>query len=393
MSQALFLDILDRGLTDAQIRFEIEGRELVVGRGGGQEPEVTVRVINPRMFNRILAQGSLGLAESFMDGDFVIAGGTLPKLLEILLRNRLERKIKEGPWTAFRIALIRARDRMRGKAYSCQRHYDVGDELFDSFLDSTLTYSCGYVVDPDDDIETLQQNKLHRMCRKLRLQPGHRLLDIGCGFGGLLVFAAKHYGVSGTGVTVSHAHCNRAKAVVEREGLSDRLRIEFADYTEVKPQYDRVVSVGMMEHVPRHEYDRYFGKIAEVLTSAGIGLVQCIGVNAAKNEHDPFVQKYIFPWSNQPRLSEMVDGLECNGLAILDVENLIRHYVYTLRRWLDAYLANRDKLDPQRYDTAFKRMWEFYLSGGMASASAANTALYQVLFTKDYAAPMPLHRV
>jgi len=402
----LFLDILDRGVSDARIRFEIRGQDFVVGRapdkgpeGSGADPdapdipEVTVRVANPRVFNRALAAGSLGLGESFMAGDFTVDDGALDRLLEILLRNRLDRKIKERPWTAFRIALLRVADALRGKAHNVQRHYDLGDDLFEAFLDSTLTYSCGYATDPGDDLETLQRNKLERICRKLRLRPGDRLLDIGCGFGGLLVHAAKHHGVNATGVTLSRRHCARGQAVAAREGLSDRVRIEYADFNDVAPEFDRVVSVGMMEHVPRREYDRYFGRIAQVLTRDGLGLVHTIGANAVKNEHDPFIQKYIFPSSNQPRLSEMATGLERNGLAILDVENMIRHYGYTAKRWLENFRARRARLDPGRYDEAFQRMWEYYLSGAVAAARASNAALYQVLFARDYAAPMPLHRV
>jgi len=396
MSQELFLEILDHGVTDARIRFEVNGRDFVVGRspeGNGRDPEVTVRVANPRVFNRTLAAGSLGLGESFMAGDYTVDDGALGRFLEILLRNRLDKKIKKHPWTAIRIGLLRLADVLRGKAHNVQRHYDLGDDLFEAFLDSTLTYSCGYATDPGDDLETLQRNKLERICRKLRLRPGDRLLDIGCGFGGLLIHAAKHHGVTATGVTLSRRHCARGQAIAAREGLADRVRIEYADFNDVTPEYDRVVSVGMMEHVPRREYDRYFGKMAEVLTPDGLGLVHVIGANAARNEHDPFCQRYIFPASNQPRLSEMADRLERKGLAILDVENMIRHYGFTLARWLERFRAHRAQLDPERYDEVFQRMWEFYLSSAMAAAHASDAALYQVLFAKDYAAPMPLHRV
>jgi len=397
VSQGLFLEILDRGLADAAVRFEVNGSQFVVGKGAnngnGPHPDLTVRVNHPRFFTRALAEGSLGVGECWMDGDFTVEGGDLSQFLQILLRNRLDKKIKESPWTAVRVGLMRLADTFRGKAHNVQRHYDVGDDLFKSFLDSTLTYSCGYATDPGDDLEKLQQNKLDRICRKLRLRPGDRLLDIGCGFGGLLIHAAKNYGVVATGITISKRHCAHGKERAEQEGVGDRVKIEFADFNDVKPEFDRVVSVGMMEHVPRREYDRYFGKIAEVLTPDGVGLVHTIGANSVKNEHDPFIQKYIFPDSNQVRLSEIAGGLEKHGLAILDVENMIRHYGYTAARWLENFRANRARLDSKRYDESFQRMWEYYLSGAVAAARYSDAALYQVLFTKDYAAPVPLHRV
>lgn len=396
MSRGLFLDILDRGITDARIRFAVGGREHDVGRGAGgngNQPDVTVRVSNPRVFTRSLAAGSLGLAESFMAGDFVVDDDGLPKLIEILLRNRLDKKIHSRPLIALRILGMRFVDTFKGKAINVQRHYDLGDDLFEAFLDQTLTYSCGYALDPGDDLNTLQQNKLERICRKLRLRKGDRLLDIGCGFGGLLIHAAKHHSVTATGVTLSRRHCELGRQRVEREGLEDRVRIEYADFNDVKPEFDRVVSVGMMEHVPRREYGRYFGKIAEVLTPDGVGLVHTIGTNAPKNEHDPFSAKYVFPNANQPKLSEIAHGLEQKGLAILDVENMIRHYHYTAKGWLKNFRANRARLDSKRYDETFQRMWEFYLSAAVAAAKASDAALYQVLFTKDYTSPMPLHRV
>src|SRR6185436_13586213 len=397
MSQALFLDILDRGLSDAKVRFQVGGRDFIVGRGGngnGHDPDVTVRVANPRVFHRTLTEGSLGLGEAYMARDFDVEDDALPKLLEILLQNRLDKKLRLRPMVAARVDLMRLTDMfIRGKTHNVQRHYDLGDDLFEAFLDSTMTYSCGYATDPENDLETLQQNKLERICRKLRLRPGLRLLDIGCGFGGLLIHAAKHHGVIATGVTLSKRHCARGQENAARAGVSDKVKIEYADFNDVKPEFDRVVSVGMMEHVPRHEYGKYFGKIAEVLPADGLGLVHTIGANAAKNEHDPFGQKYIFPAANQPQLSEIARGLEVHGLAILDVENMIRHYGYTAAGWLKNFRENRGKLDQHKYDDSFQRMWEFYLSGAVAAARASDAALYQVLFAKDYAAPMPLHRV
>ncbi len=398
MSEDLFVDILGRALTTARIDFKMPDDSVVcVGNDSAPAPDVVVAVHRP-FFRRVLAAGNLGLGEAFMDGDFEIAQGTLPQFLEILLRHRLDRQVKARPMTALRVGMLRLGDALHGKAHNVQRHYDVGDDLFEAFLDRTLTYSCGYAESPDDDLDTLQQNKLDRICRKLRLQEGERLLDIGCGFGGLLIFAAQNYGVRATGITLSRRHCALGTRRIEEAGFVDRVEIHYADFGEYAGErehaaFDKVVSVGMLEHVPRREYGRYFSVLANVLRAGGVGLVHAVGANTARKEHDPFTQKYIFPASNQVLLSEIALALERRGLAILDVENMIRHYALTAARWLERFLAHRSELDEEKYDLRFQRMWEYYLACATAAGDASDAALYQVLFTNDYAAPIPLRRV
>jgi cyclopropane-fatty-acyl-phospholipid synthase len=260
------------------------------------------------------------------------------------------------------------------------------------FLDRSMNYSCGFARSPDDDLEALQRQKMERICRKLRLGPPDHPLDIGCGFGGHLNFAAREYGARGTGITLSRAHADGARRRVAYAGLADRIRIEFGDFRDVKGRYDRIVSVGMLEHVPRRLYRAYFGTIGRCLAPGGLGLVHVIGCNADRNRHDPFIQKYIFPASNQPRLSEIASGLERSGLAVLDVENIAQHYAYTVQGWLRNFRANRARLSA-RYDETFLRMWEYYFHCGIAAAFASDGAVYQTLFAADRAARPPLARV
>ena len=275
-----------------------------------------------------------------------------------------------------------------------QLHYDLGDDVYESFLDPvTMMYSCGYAETPGDTIEQLQTQKLDRICRKLEIRPGDHVLDIGCGFGGMLMHAAREYGATGVGITTSRRHCERGNQRIAGAGLAGRVRLELRDHRTVAGRFDRVVSIGMFEHLPRREYHRFFRRVAAVLPPHGTGLVHAIGANTARNVHDPFIQKYIFPGSGQPKLSELADGCEQGGLAIRDVENMVRHYGYTARRWLERFRANRHRLDQEKYDARFQRMWEYYLSCAIAGARASESTLYQLLFMKDYAAPMPLHRV
>lgn len=390
--QDVFFEVLNTALTDAAVCFRVGGSEFSVGQGNAAG-HLCVHVRHLRFFPQVICYGNLGLGESFMRGDFEMERGCLDDLLTVLLRNRIDERIRRTRRLIWKVAWIQLSNALRDREANVQQHYDLGDDLFEAFLDSSLNYSCGYAVTPGDDLEQLQSNKLNRICQKLRLQPNQSLLDIGCGFGGLLIFAAKYYGVTGTGITISRRHCERGNSEIFRHGVEDRVRIEFREYRSIQDRYDRIVSVGMMEHVLPSEYDLYFRKIAESLSPDGIGLVHTIGCSAVANEHDPFIQKYIFPESNQPRLSEIAASLEKNGLAILDVENIVRHYAHTVSRWLERFRQNRVALDSTRYDPAFQRMWEYYLCCGIAAARVSDAAVYQVLFHNDRAAEIPLRRV
>lgn len=390
-AERVFLDLLARHL-DGPLRLLIRGQVVTLGPAG---EEVAVVIHDDRFFRRVMEGANLGLAESYMDGDWDMAAGEVADLLTLLLRSRLDRKVRGDAATALRVLGVQVANLFRRRNWAHARmHYDLGDEVYDAFLDpATMMYSCGYAETSDDGIEQLQLNKLDRICRKLEIRPGDRLLDIGCGFGGMLMFAASRYGATGVGITTSRRHCERGNQRIAEAGLADRVRIELRDHRTITGQFDRVVSIGMMEHLSRSEYGRYFARIAAVLPPHGTGLVHAIGCNAAANRHDPFTQKYIFPGSGQPKLSEMAAGCERHGLAIRDVENLVRHYGYTAERWLERFRLNADRLDPVKYDARFRRMWEYYLSCAVTGARASSSALYQVLFMKDYAAPMPLRRV
>jgi cyclopropane-fatty-acyl-phospholipid synthase len=384
------VELFDRFLVGGRVRFRIGDAEITAGPLGGTD--TVLRIHDPQFFARVLRYGNLGLGEAFMKGDFTVDDGELHEFLIACLRSRIEERSRHDVRLVARALYHRARAVLEGTAKSVRRHYDVGEDLFEAFLDDSMTYSCGYARSPTDDLATLQQTKMDRICRKLALRVNDHLLDIGCGFGGLLIFAAREYGARGTGLTLSRAHAESARRRVAEAGLADRIQVELADFHSVAGTYDRIVSVGMMEHVPRRRYGAYFGTIARSLAPAGLGLVHTIGCNAARNRHDPFIQKYVFPGSNQPRLSEIAGGLERAGLAILDVENIAQHYAYTILGWLGRFRANRAHL-AGRYDQSFLRMWEYYLHCGIAAGFASEGAVYQTLFAADPSARPPLARV
>jgi len=394
-----FLDLLDRCVEGAEIRIVCADGEWVVGRPStataSRPDQVTLLVERPRFFGRVLAYANLGLGEAFMDGDVEVPDGRLPDLLEVLVRARLDRKLR-GDWRlALRVLGIGLANRLAGAQRNVARHFDVGDDLFEAFLDPTLTYTCGYARSEDDDLASIQQQKLERICAKLRLRPGARLLDVGCGYGGLLIHAARAHGAVGTGIVNSRQHYEGARRRVDAAGLSGRVRIELADHRilpRLGESYDRVVSVGVLEHLPRREHPRYFASVRAVLAPGGLALAHFIGCGTSVNEHDPFIQKYVFPGSCQLKLSEVAGHLERNELAILDVENMVRHYAITCRRWLERFRAARGQLDSARYDEHFQRMFEYYLSLCIAAARASDGALYQVLYGNDFASEHPLAR-
>jgi cyclopropane-fatty-acyl-phospholipid synthase len=291
-----------------------------------------------------------------------------------------------------RLLMIRAYSALLGKGRRVCSYRDAGNDLFEAFLDSSLTFSSGYAVREDDDLEQLQKNKLDRICRKLRLNADDCLLDIGCGCGSLLIFAAQNYGTSGVGITLSPEQCERGRREIAGRSLADRVRILSRDYRAVDGCYTKVSSIGMMAHIPRSEYNRYFRTLARVLKPGGLGLIHTLGCNSAHHRHDAFLQRYIFAGSSQPQLSEIAGGLGENNLLVLDVENNVRHCEYTFLRWLENFRKNAPGLVGS-YGDKFLRAWEYYLSCGAAAAVASNSALYQVLFTNDRAADMPLWRV
>jgi len=391
-AERLFIDLLRQHLRDASLLIIDGGRRHAVGQSGAAE--LVLRVHRPDFYARVLLQGNLGMGESFMEGGFDVDDGRLADVLAVLLKARMDRKTGRHWRYALRYGALLAGNLLAGKTRNVRRHYDVGEDLFDSFLhDRYQVYSCGYARNADADIDTLQHDKLDRICQKLELAPRQTLLDVGCGKGGLLIHAARHYGVKGTGVTNSLAHWERANALINHHGVGDRVKVLLQDYASVAGVFDRVVSVGMLEHLPRREYPRYFQTLAKALRQNGRGLVHAIGCNTRVNRHDPFIQRYIFPGSDTPKLSAITRQLENNHLAILDAENLVRHYAVTAQRWLEAFRAHGPSLDAKRYDAAFKRMWEYYLCCGIAAARAGEAALYQVLFTNDYHAPYRYQRV
>ena len=272
-------------------------------------------------------------------------------------------------------------------------HYDLGNDFYKLWLDPTLSYSCAYFEHDTDTLEQAQRNKVAHTLRKLRLEPGMTLLDIGCGWGYLLLEAAKQYGVKGFGCTLSREQYDMGQARIRALGLEDQVEIALLDYRDLPKTgrvFDRVVSVGMLEHVGRSQYDRYMDVVEHVLKNQGLFLLHYIDGRDERNSN-PWMRKYIFPGGTLPSLAEIIKRGYNGSFQLLDVESLRRHYSKTLRCWYQNFQKVHDQVSAERGE-AFMRMWDLYLCGCAAAFYIGYIDVHQLLFTKGTNNDLPMTR-
>ena len=317
-----------------------------------------------------------------------MAEDRISDFLGILLKNRMYERVHENLELRLKLFwhFLRTKPTSILTAKRCIRHhYDLGNDFFKLFLDKSMTYSCGYQLSGADTLDDMQKQKYERICRKLAPKPGSLMIDIGCGWGGMLIYAAKKYGVSGLGITLSEEQCKYARELVKLEGLAGRIRIDLCDYRQVQGKFDHVVSIGMFEHVGRACYPLFMQKIKALLNPGGTGLLHTIGLTDAPGvKPDPWINRYIFPGSRLPRLQEIVAAMHKEDLLIAHVEDWKLHYAETLRKWKENFDSNRAAISAlgPRYDRRFLRMWNYYLQTCEASFRSSTVQLYQVLFSR-----------
>ncbi len=332
--------------------------------GDGSGAPLSIRLTR-RAERWIALDPHLGLGEAYMEGDLVFDRGDVEDLMILISRNipadeRFHRNLLDRVWIALAHRLRQRNDRSRAQR-NVAHHYDLGLDLYRRFLDEDLQYSCAYFARAGLSLEAAQAAKKAHLAAKLRLERGQRVLDIGCGWGGLALTLARDHHVDVLGITLSSEQLATAKARAEAAGLSHRARFALADYRELGGRYDRIVSVGMFEHVGQPNYLTFFETLAERLAEHGIAVVHSIGRRGPPGLTSRFIRKYIFPGGYIPALSETTAAVEESGLWITDIEILRLHYAETLRHWRERFADERDRIAGM-YDERFCRMWEFYLT-------------------------------
>ena len=351
-------------------------------------PDVTVRFADGRVARDIALHPDLGAGEAYMDGRLIIEKGDVLDMTSLVYRNNpWERGGSIDAAPAWRQAFRTAKGKIdrinwaRKSKRNVAHHYDLNDRLYDLFLDADRQYSCAYWTDPADTLEIAQANKLAHIAAKLALKPGQRVLDIGCGWGGMALYLNRVAGVDVLGVTLSEEQYKVATQRAAAAGVEARVKFELIDYRDVAGQFDRIVSVGMFEHVGPASYETFFAKCRNLLSDDGVMLLHTIGRMGSPGVTDSWTAKYIFPGGYSPSLSEIIGASEKASLIATDVETLRLHYAYTLRAWYKRVVAHRAEIEAL-YDARFFRMWQFYLAGAATSFEGGSMCNFQVQYAR-----------
>jgi cyclopropane-fatty-acyl-phospholipid synthase len=391
---SLIGNFVDKLLTRGSITLKRPGHAPeTFGRGDGKH--LTVRFTDRRVAFDIVRNPRLAVGEAYMDGRLVIEDGTILDLLELITSANPWEDRGEGPrpLTKPKLQLGRffKRNDLRRARRNVAHHYDLKDELYELFLDEDKQYSCAYFTDPSNSLEEAQLDKKAHITAKLALEPGQRVLDIGCGWGGMALFLHRVANVDVLGVTLSERQLEVARKRAAAAGVEDHVKFELIDYRLINESFDRIVSVGMFEHVGAAHYDEFFAKCRDLLKPDGVMLLHTIGrLGERARGPDPFTDKWIFPGYHLPSLSEMLVASEKVKMIAADVETLRLHYAHTLRHWLARATKARGQIEAM-YDARFFRMWEFYLAGGIVMFETGSACNYQVQYVRDRQA-LPITR-
>jgi len=351
--------------------------------GDGSGTPVAVKFLSRDAERRILMNPELALGEIYMDGDFVVERGSIAEVLAVLMDQPavLPGWAKTQWWSRYLVRRLRQFNLRSRSRDNVAHHYDLDGRLYSLFLDADKQYSCAYFDTPDATLDDAQLAKKRHLAAKLLLAPDKRVLDIGCGWGGLGLYLAETADVDVTGVTLSTEQLQVANGRAAEKNVAGSARFLLQDYRDVPGSFDRIVSVGMFEHVGVAFYDIYFRRCAELLTDDGVMVLHSIGRSEGPDSTNPWISKYIFPGGYIPALSEVLPAIERAGLLVCDIEILRLHYAETLKAWRERFMARREEA-VQLYDERFARMWEFYLAASEMAFRKQNMMNLQIQLTK-----------
>ena len=384
MQLARFLNKLFK--KDGFILVDGYSKKYIIGKPKNKIP-ITIKILDQKLHYKLLFRPDLYFGEAYCDGKIIIENGTLIDFLDLTLMNlgrndfnflsKLLNKLNGSYRYLTNFNFIKK------SKMNVAHHYDLSDDLYDLFLDSKKQYSCAYFNNKNDNLETAQNNKIKHVIKKLNIRPNQKILDIGCGWGSLIIDIAKYTQCEATGITLSENQYSYCLKKVKELNLENQVKFKLMDYRELNEKFDRIVSIGMFQHVGRKFYKNFFKQIENLLSEDGISLIHTIGsVNPPRDPH-PWITKYIFPGGYTPSLSEISSPIEKAGLIVSDVEVLKMHYAYTLRHWRENCEANKDRII-QMFDKKFFRMWEFYLAGCECAFKWGDQVVYQFQLTKNY---------
>jgi len=369
---------------DGFVLIDANFKEYIIGKPKKQNP-IKIRLLDRSLHYKLLLLPDLYFGEAYTDGSLVIENGTLTEFLDIVMKNigRAETNIysKIIKKILGTLRYLTNFNLISKSKSNVAHHYDISEKLYDLFLDDNRQYSCAYFKSENDSLEVAQNNKMQHIIKKLNLKPNQKVLDIGSGWGTLAIEIAKKTQCEVLGITLSENQLEYSVNKVKELNLENQVRFKLLDYRELDEKFDRVVSVGMLEHVGRKFYNKYFKKVSELLNDDGIALIHTIGSVDLPRDPQPWITKYIFPGGYTPSLSELARPIERSRLIISDMEVLRMHYSHTLRHWKERFLNKKEQV-LERFDEKFFRMWEFYLAGCEMAFKWGDQVVFQFQLSK-----------
>ena len=383
MSLVSFLNNLFK--YDGFVLIDSSSNKFVIGKPLKEKP-ITVKLLDKNLNYKLLLYPDLYFGEAYTNGSLVIENGTLTEFLDITLRNigrkdiNIYGKIFNKLKGTYR-HLTNFNKIIKSKK-NVSHHYDISEKLYDLFLDSNRQYSCAYFKNENDTLEEAQENKIDHIIKKLNIKPNQKVLDIGSGWGTLAINIAKKTKASVTGITLSKNQLEYSNKKAKEMNLNNQVEFKLIDYRQLNEKFDRIVSVGMFEHVGRKFYNTYFNVVSKLLRDNGVALIHTIGSSNPPRDPQPWITKYIFPGGYTPSLSELAKPVENSGLIVSDIEVLRMHYSHTLRHWKERFLSKKD-IVLDMFDEKFFRMWEFYLASCEMVFKWGDQVVFQLQLTKD----------